>query len=206
MGCLIHIPEEGKVRGDVDDDGHRQVSDLVAMTVDPLVDHHEAIRLAAIASRVKSKQSPQIEPVNGSFIEFFKNGQSLGHAFDNINKGYYYPAVSLYYGAKVKFITGPISRFKAGVPAGARPLDDVYEAEILPDLDEKYIRPVKPMQARPMPDLPESAPEPGGPEYDEDKMDQEIAHAIKKPVGLQDVMEVEVGAEVAVDEHVNVVQ
>jgi len=38
-------------------------------------------------------------------IQFYKNGKPLGVAFNDINDGIYYPAISLYRNAKVLFHT-----------------------------------------------------------------------------------------------------
>ena len=48
----------------------------------------------------EAKESLKSAP--GSEIRFYRNGKSLGQAFADINDGIYYPAVSLYRGAKVK--------------------------------------------------------------------------------------------------------
>ena len=44
-------------------------------------------------------KSKPLSAVPKSYIEFFKNGNSLGEAFTNINFGKYHPAISLYGGA-----------------------------------------------------------------------------------------------------------
>jgi Set1/Ash2 histone methyltransferase complex subunit ASH2 len=43
----------------------------------------------------------------GSKITFFKNGKSLGVAFEDIFSGDYFPGVGLFKGAHVKFNHGP---------------------------------------------------------------------------------------------------
>ena len=56
----------------------------------------------------------------GSKITFFKNGKSLGVAFEDIYGGDYYPGVGLFKGAHVKMNHGP--RFKCppqGLPSAA---------------------------------------------------------------------------------------
>jgi hypothetical protein len=53
-------------------------------------------------------------------IEFFKNGKSYGTAFADINGGFYYPAVSLYYQATLRCNFGP--KFKYPPPAGVKPM------------------------------------------------------------------------------------
>ena len=37
----------------------------------------------------------------GSEIRFYRNGKALGPAFTDVNDGIYFPAISLYRGAKV---------------------------------------------------------------------------------------------------------
>ncbi|KAF7683139.1 Set1/Ash2 histone methyltransferase complex subunit ASH2 [Astathelohania contejeani] len=46
-----------------------------------------------------------------SYIKFYKNGEDLGIAFSDLEYGVYYPAISLYQGAKVKFIWEPFVAF-----------------------------------------------------------------------------------------------
>lgn len=71
--------------------------------------------------------------VPGSHIEYFKNGVSLGIAFQGIfqgtiaNTGKYYPAISLYNGGKVKANFGP--DFQYTLPEDAK---GMHEATQLP--------------------------------------------------------------------------
>ena len=46
-------------------------------------------------------KSKPLTPVPKSYIEYFKNGQSLGVAFKDLNLGKYHPAISAYGGASV---------------------------------------------------------------------------------------------------------
>lgn len=54
-----------------------------------------------------------------SEINFFINGETFGPAFSNIYKAKYYPAVSLFGGAKASFNFGP--NFSYSCPEGATP-------------------------------------------------------------------------------------
>ena len=51
----------------------------------------------------KKKIKANLKPGKGNKIQFYKNGKPLGVAFEEINDGVYYPAVSLFKSAKVKF-------------------------------------------------------------------------------------------------------
>ena len=58
----------------------------------------------------KKKIKQNLKPGPGSWIRFYKNGVPLGTAFNDINEGVYYPAVSLFKTAKV-CLTSCISVF-----------------------------------------------------------------------------------------------
>jgi len=59
----------------------------------------------------------------GSKITFFKNGESLGTAFEDIYSGEYYPGVGLYKNAHVKFNFGPKFKCKPqGVNVPFKPI------------------------------------------------------------------------------------
>eukprot|EP00041_Stephanoeca_diplocostata_P028844 m.834739 g.834739 ORF g.834739 m.834739 type:complete len:557 (+) comp23450_c0_seq5:166-1836(+) len=49
----------------------------------------------------------KLKPVAGSYLQCFKNGVNQGVMFDNLIEGTYYPAVSLYMGARVSVNFGP---------------------------------------------------------------------------------------------------
>lgn len=48
-----------------------------------------------------------LRPLNGSKIVYYKNGVNQGDAFIDINKGAYYPGISLYKSAMVSVNFGP---------------------------------------------------------------------------------------------------
>lgn len=52
-----------------------------------------------------------LKTVPGSKILFFKNGKSQGIAFENINGGAYYPAISIYKNATVSVNFGPSFKY-----------------------------------------------------------------------------------------------
>lgn len=59
-----------------------------------------------IAEALKS-----LSTVVGSKIIYFKNGEAMGTAFENINGGAYYPAISIYKNATVSVNFGPIFKY-----------------------------------------------------------------------------------------------
>jgi hypothetical protein len=60
----------------------------------------------------------QIDKLEGSYIEYFLNGKSLGISFTDLYYGKYYPAISLFNGAACKINFGP--GFAHSIPEGAR--------------------------------------------------------------------------------------
>lgn len=52
-----------------------------------------------------------LNTVAGSKIIFFKNGKSQGVAFENINGGAYYPAISIYKNATISVNFGPSFKY-----------------------------------------------------------------------------------------------
>lgn len=48
-----------------------------------------------------------LRPIDGSKIIYYKNGVNQGDAFIEINKGAYYPAISIYKSATVSVNFGP---------------------------------------------------------------------------------------------------
>jgi len=55
----------------------------------------------------KKKIKANLKPGKGNKIQFYKNGKPLGVAFEEINDGVYYPAVSLFKSAKIRANFGP---------------------------------------------------------------------------------------------------
>lgn len=55
----------------------------------------------------KDEPSAKLRPLQGSKISFYKNGQFLGVAFEDINEGFYYPSISLYKSCRVTVNFGP---------------------------------------------------------------------------------------------------
>ena len=75
-----------------------------------------------------------LKSVRGSRITFFKNGKSLGTAFEDIYGGDYYPGVSLFKGSHVKCNFGPKFKYKPEIQDTRityRPISDrVKELEV----------------------------------------------------------------------------
>ncbi|VDM71490.1 unnamed protein product, partial [Strongylus vulgaris] len=76
-----------------------------------------------------------LTPLNGSRIEFYKNGRPCGVAFTDIYKGFYHPAVSLFKNATVRCNFGPKLQY---LPPGAKPMsarvDELYVEQTLSDI------------------------------------------------------------------------
>eukprot|EP00043_Microstomoeca_roanoka_P004876 m.52398 g.52398 ORF g.52398 m.52398 type:complete len:568 (+) comp12698_c0_seq2:166-1869(+) len=78
-----------------------------------------------IAEKLKKPNTPKLlEPIEGSKIVCYKNGECQGVMFENINSGTYFPAISLYNHAKVTMNFGP--RFK--FPPSDASLRPIFEA------------------------------------------------------------------------------
>ena len=52
-----------------------------------------------------------MKPLIGSRISFYRNGQYLGVAFEDIYEGFYFPSISLYKNCKVTVNFGPNFRY-----------------------------------------------------------------------------------------------
>ena len=72
-----------------------------------------------------------VRPLMGSKIVGYKNGVSQGVMYENVTGGKYYPAASLYMGAKVKLNLGPDFRY---------PPDDLELATRLPEAAEAEVQ------------------------------------------------------------------
>ena len=83
----------------------------------------------------------------GSYIQFFKNGVSPGIAFADIPSGNYYPAVSLYLGARCSLEFAPPFRFPVSLPEEEKngnsisPLSHVVPSEHKRPEEQKALQP-----------------------------------------------------------------
>lgn len=79
-----------------------------------------------------SENLKKLKELNGSKITFYKNGKSLGAAYQDIYAGEYFPGVGLYKNAHIKYNFGPKFKFRPeGAAAGYKPLcDRVKELEV----------------------------------------------------------------------------
>ncbi|KAI1287054.1 Set1/Ash2 histone methyltransferase complex subunit ASH2 [Halotydeus destructor] len=70
-----------------------------------------------------NKVSKELTPLSGSEMKFFRNGKSVGTAFQNFYAGHYFPACSFYKNVTVTFNFGP--NFKC--PPKSEQFKGVYE-------------------------------------------------------------------------------
>ena len=79
-----------------------------------------------------SENLKKLKELNGSKITFYKNGKSLGAAYQDIYAGEYFPGVGLYKNAHIKYNFGPKFKFRPEeAAAGYKPLcDRVKELEV----------------------------------------------------------------------------
>lgn len=92
---------------------------------------------------IEEKDEPplKMEPLPGSRISFYRNGQHLGTAFENIYEGYYYPTISLYKSCRVSINFGPKFRYPPPQSEPWKPVSDLAELEVIDNLlsDMLYI-------------------------------------------------------------------
>ena len=77
----------------------------------------------------KLQESELIELV-GSKISFFKNGECQGVAYENIYKGHYFPAVSLYRNCSVAFNFGPSFKYPPSKEFSYLPMSERADTEM----------------------------------------------------------------------------
>uniref|UniRef100_A0AC34QCP0 B30.2/SPRY domain-containing protein n=1 Tax=Panagrolaimus sp. JU765 TaxID=591449 RepID=A0AC34QCP0_9BILA len=118
LGCLIELPEREAYENSTDRNW--------------LPPTKKKSRLLNFKGTIFFEEKEEIEEAErllvelpGTKITFFKNGISCGTAFENIYKGPYYPAVSMYQSATLKCNFGP--DFKYPPPSGVRPVSDRAE-------------------------------------------------------------------------------
>uniref|UniRef100_A0A7E4W6F1 B30.2/SPRY domain-containing protein n=1 Tax=Panagrellus redivivus TaxID=6233 RepID=A0A7E4W6F1_PANRE len=112
LGCLIELPERDHFKGNV------KGSRLPPTRKDKTLLNYKG--RIFFEEKEERKEEVRVVPQPGARITFFKNGVSCGTAFEDINSGAYYPAVSLFHSATAKFNFGP--DFKYPAPPGARPI------------------------------------------------------------------------------------
>lgn len=90
----------------------------------------------------------KLKPLKGSRISFYKNGQFLGVAFEDIFEGFYFPSISLYKNCRVTANFGPKFEYpppgleiKSSSPMALRPANDMADIEVVDNLlsDALYI-------------------------------------------------------------------
>ncbi|GBM38040.1 Set1/Ash2 histone methyltransferase complex subunit ASH2 [Araneus ventricosus] len=98
LGFLIHLP---------------QIGDKIPLP--PIYKDKPLVKFKSYLY-YEEKDEVQLElknmkPFSGSKIVFYKNGKNLGTAFENINAGTYYPALSLYKSCTVSMNFGPAFKY-----------------------------------------------------------------------------------------------
>ena len=73
----------------------------------------------------------KLKTLTGSKITFFKNGKSLGTAYEDIYGGEYYPGVGLYKNVHVKYNFGPKFKYRPEISTNFKPIcERVKELEV----------------------------------------------------------------------------
>jgi len=118
LGCLIKLPQ------------HDSIASLLPDTFKDRALIKFKNHLYYEDKEMVEKAEKNLKTLNGSQIEFFKNGKSQGVAFENIFKGSYYPAISLYKNSAVALNFGPDFQYPPET-VNYRPMSDrVLELEI----------------------------------------------------------------------------
>ena len=94
----------------------------------------------------KDEPPEKLETLKGSSVSFYKNGQFLGVAFEDIFEGFYFPTISLYKNCRVSVNFGPKFRYPPPQldPHNRlpwRPANDMAQIEVIDNLlsDTLYI-------------------------------------------------------------------
>ncbi|RCN32548.1 metallo-beta-lactamase domain protein [Ancylostoma caninum] len=129
LGCLIHLPHNPVKPGPSNQWLPSSYKDL------PLINFKHNYFYEShdeVADVLKS-----LEPLQGSRIEFFKNGKPCGVAFTDIYKGFYHPAVSLFKNATVRCNFGPKLQY---LPPGAKPMSARYMQNAVRGVTQKMMK------------------------------------------------------------------
>lgn len=119
LGCLISLPLDPANPGP---DSSKYIPSsgkdhtLIKFKNNYFFEEHE---------ETKPNVEKNLEPLDGSYIEFFHNGVSCGKAYTDIYRGFYFPAVSLFHQASLRANFGP--SFTHPLPEGVRPMSDRAE-------------------------------------------------------------------------------
>lgn len=103
IGCLIHLPREGNVLAEAAASAAAAQPDAgkaASWT-------HKSASLKPVLGAVVPAAATIARVVPGSFIAFYKNGRPLGTAYRDVFSGEYFPGVSIYKSAQVRFNFGP---------------------------------------------------------------------------------------------------
>lgn len=107
IGCMIELPY-GNDRGFTE--AHHLPPSI--KSTGALVPAKKKDALTRVGeTRDDPPQLNDMKPLIGSRISFFKNGQPVGVAFEDILYGFYYPSISLYKGCTVTVNFGPNFRY-----------------------------------------------------------------------------------------------
>ncbi|KAH9423128.1 Set1/Ash2 histone methyltransferase complex subunit ASH2 [Dermatophagoides pteronyssinus] len=99
IGCLIHLPRPKDVTS--------AISMLPKTYKDkPLFKFKSFLYFQEKDEPIREAVA-KLKPFKGAKIVYFRNGQKIGVAFDNIYSGLYYPAASLFKNISVNFNFGP---------------------------------------------------------------------------------------------------
>lgn len=84
----------------------------------------------------KDEPPQKLKPLKGSQMIFYKNGQSLGVAFEDVYEGFYYPTIALYKNCKVSVNFGPRFRFPPPQSDSSsqlpwQPVNDMAQIEVI---------------------------------------------------------------------------
>jgi Set1/Ash2 histone methyltransferase complex subunit ASH2 len=99
VGCDMNSYSYRDMDGSIFHDGFRRPFGPVYGTNDII---GCLIKLEPQKPKIKGKDDGRLVESLGSEIHYFKNGQYLGKAFENIYEGCYFPAVALYQYARVE--------------------------------------------------------------------------------------------------------
>ncbi|KAG9511013.1 Set1/Ash2 histone methyltransferase complex subunit ASH2, partial [Fragariocoptes setiger] len=123
VGCMIELPYGNPTNSTTLE--HLPVS--VKESAHPIYDKKKTCKMLEEILKPPSKMKKNI----GSKIKFYRNGQLIGTAFEDISQGFYFPTISLYRNATVSVNFGAAFKYPPSDCSDYRAMQEAPEVEAI---------------------------------------------------------------------------